>query len=118
MVGAGANFITENENLHATVKTGCSKTLFIQTGLLGFIMSPQGPDLPPELFITGRIADQIVIRGMSFAPEDIENCVKRAHRAISSCAAFSIAGLLAVAIELPGPEGIALDLVRRRKMQE
>ena len=74
-------------------------------------MSPQGPELAPELFITGRMADQIVIRGMNFAPEDIEISAKRAHKAISSCAAFSIAGLLAVAIEFPGPEGVALDLV-------
>ena len=80
-------------------------------------MSPQGPELAPELFITGRISDQIVIRGMSFAPEDIENCVRRAHKAISSSAAFSIAGLLAVAIELPGPEGIALDLVTYLKLE-
>ena len=58
---------------------------FLRTGDLGFIKDG-------ELFITGRIKDLIIIRGLNHYPQDIEFTVERAHPALrpGSVAAFSI----------------------------
>jgi len=45
---------------------------FLRTGDLGFI-------LDGELFVTGRLKDLIVIRGVNFYPQDIESSVENCH---------------------------------------
>jgi acyl-CoA synthetase (AMP-forming)/AMP-acid ligase II len=58
---------------------------FLKTGDLGFIKDG-------ELFITGRIKDLIIIRGMNHYPQDIELTVEKSHEALrpGCCAAFSV----------------------------
>jgi len=60
---------------------------WLRTGDLGFI------DHSGELYITGRIKDVIIIRGMNHYPQDIENTVQNTHPALRrNCgAAFSVA---------------------------
>jgi myxalamid-type polyketide synthase MxaB len=58
---------------------------FLRTGDLGFIHEGQ-------LYITGRIKDLIIIRGMNHYPTDLERTVENAHEALQPAAgaAFSI----------------------------
>ncbi len=60
---------------------------WLRTGDLGFL------DAAGELFVTGRIKDVIIVRGMNHYPQDIENTVQNAHPALTrNCgAAFTIA---------------------------
>ena len=48
---------------------------FLRTGDLGFIHAGQ-------LFVTGRLKDLIVIRGLNYYPQDIEQTVERSHEAL------------------------------------
>ena len=59
---------------------------WLRTGDLGFI------DEAGELFITGRIKDVIVVRGINYYPQDIENTVFDSHPALRrhGGAAFSV----------------------------
>ena len=63
---------------------------WLRTGDLGFL------DADGELFITGRIKDLIIIRGVNHYPQDIERSVQAAHPALrANCgAAFSVSGEL------------------------
>ncbi|MCD6256938.1 AMP-binding protein, partial [Candidatus Aerophobetes bacterium] len=58
---------------------------FLKTGDLGFIKDG-------ELFVTGRIKDLIIIRGVNYYPQDIEFTVKKSHPALGlgDCVAFSV----------------------------
>ncbi len=58
---------------------------FLRTGDLGFLHDG-------ELFLTGRLKDLIVIRGLNHYPQDIEQTVERSHVALRSggCVAFSV----------------------------
>jgi amino acid adenylation domain-containing protein/non-ribosomal peptide synthase protein (TIGR01720 family) len=58
---------------------------FLRTGDLGFIADG-------ELFLTGRLKDLIIIRGLNHYPQDIELSVERCHQALRpGCgAAFSV----------------------------
>ena len=58
---------------------------FLRTGDLGFQHGG-------ELFVTGRVKDLIIIRGLNHYPQDIEATVERSHPALqpSAGAAFSI----------------------------
>ena len=58
---------------------------FLRTGDLGFLADG-------ELFVTGRLKDLIIIRGLNYYPQDIELSVERCHPALrSGCgAAFSV----------------------------
>ena len=60
---------------------------WLRTGDLGFL------DASGELFITGRIKDLIIVRGINHYPQDIERTVQTAHPALrANCgAAFSVA---------------------------
>ena len=59
---------------------------WLRTGDLGFM------DENGELFITGRSKDMIIVRGMNYYPQDIENTVYDSHPALRRhCgAAFSV----------------------------
>jgi 8-amino-7-oxononanoate synthase len=48
---------------------------FLRTGDLGFIHAGQ-------LFVTGRMKDLIIIRGLNHYPQDIERTVERSHEAL------------------------------------
>lgn len=58
---------------------------FLRTGDLGFLDDG-------ELFVTGRLKDLIIIRGVNRYPQDIEQTVERAHPKIQSngAAAFAV----------------------------
>jgi acyl-CoA synthetase (AMP-forming)/AMP-acid ligase II/7-keto-8-aminopelargonate synthetase-like enzyme/acyl carrier protein len=58
---------------------------FLRTGDLGFLHDG-------ELFVTGRLKDLIIIRGLNHYPQDIEQTVERSHVALrpDGCAAFSV----------------------------
>jgi acyl-CoA synthetase (AMP-forming)/AMP-acid ligase II len=60
----------------------------LRTGDLGFL------DEDRELYITGRIKDLIIIRGINHYPQDIEETVQECHAALRRhCgAAFSVPG--------------------------
>jgi len=66
---------------------GESPDAWLRTGDLGFVAASG------ELFITGRIKDLIIIRGMNHYPQDIENTVQGVDPALRpNCgAAFTIA---------------------------
>jgi amino acid adenylation domain-containing protein len=57
---------------------------FLRTGDLAFIKDG-------DLFITGRLKDIIIIRGLNHYPQDIEATVERSHADLANCsgAAFS-----------------------------
>ncbi|KAB8320629.1 fatty acyl-AMP ligase [Tolypothrix campylonemoides VB511288] len=79
-------------NPEATAKTLVSllndDRTYLRTGDLGFV------DDKGELYITGRIKDMIIVNGVNYYPQDIENCVEQAHPDIrSGCiAAFGVLG--------------------------
>ncbi|ACB75244.1 type I polyketide synthase [Opitutus terrae] len=58
---------------------------FLRTGDLGFVRGE-------ELFVTGRVKDLIIIRGLNHYPQDIELTVEKGHPALRpACgAAFSV----------------------------
>jgi 8-amino-7-oxononanoate synthase len=60
-------------------------TPFLRTGDLGFLHAGQ-------LFVTGRLKDLIIIRGLNHYPQDIEKTVQRSHQALrADCgAAFAV----------------------------
>ena len=68
---------------HRRTSRACN---WLRTGDLGFL------DESGELFITGRIKDLIIIRGMNHYPQDIERTVQDSHPALRrDCgAAFAI----------------------------
>jgi acyl-CoA synthetase (AMP-forming)/AMP-acid ligase II len=59
---------------------------WLRTGDLGFM------DEAGELFITGRIKDMMIVRGINYYPQDIENTVYNSHPALRPhcSAAFSV----------------------------
>lgn len=76
-------------------------SLYLKTGDLGFL-SDRG-----ELYITGRLKDLIIIHGMNFHPQDIEQTGFNAHPdfVVDGAAAFSV----------DGPRGEQLALVQEIK---
>ncbi len=68
---------------------------FLRTGDLGFIQDG-------ELFVTGRLKDLIIIRGLNHYPQDIEATAEKAHPRVRPCngAAF--------ACEINGAERLVL----------
>jgi natural product biosynthesis luciferase-like monooxygenase protein len=95
---------------------------WLRTGDLGFL-SAEG-----ELFVTGRLKDLIIVRGRNLYPQDLEQSVERAHRAVrAGCvAAFSVeeAGeeRLVVAAEVDARDGFdaaaVVDALRRALAEE
>src|SRR6185436_985619 len=74
-----------HETLEAFVSQAGKDSAFLRTGDLGFVEDG-------ELYITGRLKDLIIIRGINYYPQDIEQTVEQAHIALRpGCgAAFSI----------------------------
>jgi len=85
---------------------------WLRTGDLGFL------DSGGELFITGRIKDVIIIRGMNHYPQDIENSMQDSHPALRRhCgAAFTIVDensderlVLVQEVERAAAQGISIE---------
>jgi acyl-CoA synthetase (AMP-forming)/AMP-acid ligase II len=85
---------------------------WLRTGDLGFL------DSSGELFITGRIKDVIIIRGMNHYPQDIENSMQDGHPALRRhCgAAFTIVDengderlVLVQEVERAAAQGISIE---------
>jgi 8-amino-7-oxononanoate synthase len=77
---------------------------FMRTGDLGFI-------LDGELFVTGRLKDMIILRGVNYYPQDIELTVQRCHpRLRADCGA-------AFAVEKQGREQLVLVFEVERHKQ-
>ena len=85
---------------------------WLRTGDLGFL------DSGGELFITGRIKDVIIIRGMNHYPQDIENSMQDSHPALRRhCgAAFTMVGengderlILVQEVERAAAQGISIE---------
>lgn len=83
---------------------------FLRTGDLGFLSDG-------ELFVTGRLKDLIIIRGLNYYPQDIELTVERSHDALrpGCVAAFSLEGKgeerLAIVAEVEQDRPADLDQV-------
>lgn len=77
-----------NTDLRARIADDDDEADWLRTGDLGFL------DADGELFITGRIKDLIIIRGVNHYPQDIEHSVQAVHPALrANCgAAFSVSG--------------------------
>jgi len=76
------------EESEQTFRARCADTAggpFLRTGDLGFIHAEQ-------LYVTGRLKDLIIIRGLNHYPQDIERTVERSHEALrQGCgAAFAV----------------------------
>jgi acyl transferase domain-containing protein/acyl-CoA synthetase (AMP-forming)/AMP-acid ligase II/acyl carrier protein len=71
------------ETFHATLADGTGP--FLRTGDLGFVRGR-------ELYVTGRVKDLIIVRGLNHYPQDIELTVEKCHPALRpACgAAFSV----------------------------
>lgn len=64
---------------------GTGEGPFLRTGDLGFLVGA-------ELFVTGRIKELVIIRGLNHYPQDIERTVQRSHPALraDAGAVFSV----------------------------
>ncbi|HEY1537434.1 MAG TPA: condensation domain-containing protein, partial [Polyangiaceae bacterium] len=74
-----------------------SGATFLRTGDLGFIISG-------ELFVTGRIKDLIILRGVNHYPEDIEGTALESHERLRP------AGGAAFCVEVDGEERLVIVL--------
>jgi len=68
---------------------------FLRTGDLGFVSGG-------EIFVTGRIKEMIIIRGLNHYPQDIEQTVQASHSALRPGAGA------AFAVELDGGDRLAI----------
>jgi len=97
-------------NTAATAETFIASTAqgqgpFLRTGDLGFLYQGQ-------LFVTGRIKDMIIVRGVNRYPQDIEQTVERASSAVQTGA------VAAVAVQRDGREHLMIvaETVRHRDL--
>lgn len=83
---------------------------FLKTGDLGFLTVER------ELYITGRLKDLIIIDGINYYPQDIEETAQQSHPALnhSRAAVFSITNAmiqeLVVVCEVDRPFSLAIHL--------
>jgi acyl-CoA synthetase (AMP-forming)/AMP-acid ligase II len=95
--------------LHARID-GEDEASWLRTGDLGFL------DDAGELFVTGRIKELIIIRGINHYPQDIEQTVQRLHSSLrqNGGAAFSVPDengeeVLAIVQEIERTERTKID---------
>ena len=70
------NWQATQEAFADRVEDGVSKS-FLKTGDLGFVHKN-------ELYLTGRLKDLIIVRGLNYYPQDIEQACEIAHPAVMS----------------------------------
>jgi acyl-CoA synthetase (AMP-forming)/AMP-acid ligase II/alkylation response protein AidB-like acyl-CoA dehydrogenase/acyl carrier protein len=77
--------IQETTEIFQAKIAGVEEKYYLRTGDLGFIREG-------ELYITGRIKDTIIIRGLNYYPQDIELTVEQSHPSLQpGCsAAFGV----------------------------
>ncbi|CAL79308.1 Putative fatty-acid--CoA ligase (Acyl-CoA synthetase) [Bradyrhizobium sp. ORS 278] len=104
-------------SLRATITGDASGVSWLRTGDLGFL------DADGELFITGRIKDLLIIRGVNHYPQDIEHTVQATDPALRpNCgAAFSVpdedgSETLAIVQEVERTERKRIDLAELTSM--
>ena len=79
---------------------------FLRTGDLGFIHAGQ-------LFVTGRLKDLIIIRGLNYYPQDIERTVERSHEVLRA------GGGVAFAVEVGDEERlVVVQEIERRYIRK
>ena len=82
---------------------------FLKTGDLGFVHGG-------ELYITGRLKDLIIVRGLNYYPQDIEQASEAAHQAVmpNGACAFAVekneAEQVVVACEIARTQARKVDL--------
>ncbi|NOZ40128.1 MAG: aminotransferase class I/II-fold pyridoxal phosphate-dependent enzyme [Planctomycetes bacterium] len=78
---------------------------FLRTGDLGFLRDG-------ELFVTGRLKDLLIFRGVNHYPQDIEHTTQSAHEHVAHCAGA------AIQVGEEGSEKLVLvqETVRRRDL--
>jgi acyl-CoA synthetase (AMP-forming)/AMP-acid ligase II len=83
--GYWCNDALTDVTFNARLASDTGATTFLRTGDFGFV--DEG-----DLFVTGRLKDLIIVRGLNHAPTDIELTVEECHPAFrqGGCAAFSI----------------------------
>ncbi|HVF42738.1 MAG TPA: amino acid adenylation domain-containing protein [Pyrinomonadaceae bacterium] len=85
----------ETERTFGARTTEAGAGPFLRTGDLGFLHEG-------ELFVTGRLKDLIIIRGLNYYPQDIELTVERSH------AALRPHGSAALSVEAAGRERLVV----------
>lgn len=83
------------ETFNARLKGSSDRSDYLRTGDLGFLKNG-------ELFVTGRIKDLIIIRGLNHYPHDIELTAQRAN------AVLRAGGGAAFSVEVSGNERLVL----------
>ncbi len=94
--GYWRNDALTSETFHARTVPSSGRGPYLRTGDLGFV------DADGELFVTGRLKDLIIIRGLNHVPTDIEETVERVHPA------FRPGGCAAFAVDIAGEEKLVL----------
>ena len=84
-----------SETFQATLADDSSESRYLRTGDLGFVDRE-------ELFVTGRLKDLIIVRGVNRYPQDIEMTVERADRRLRNGASA------AFAMEIDGQERLVI----------
>jgi len=80
---------------------------YLRTGDMGYLRGG-------ELFVTGRIKELVIVRGLNYYPEDLERTVRESHPVLarSACAAFALQG------EDEEQLGIAIESVASEEARE
>lgn len=84
---------------------------FLRTGDLGFLRDG-------ELFVTGRLKDLLIFRGVNHYPQDIEHTAQSAHEHVAHCAGAAILAGKEGHVGEEGAEQLVLvqETVRRRDL--